>query len=155
MLFPHADRHIQCIYKVKPLKSGHLQVLKNLSIIEGCLVLGVNLKDNVTFGTKCFVHYSQHGMSTIGRFYYIQENVCITHIFAVSTKLRGQNNTPSSDMTKSICHLISHKFSQFLVLSGHFGTKKSKIIQFLSRLQGNFSTKQKLQAQKMFIYHVL
>ena len=145
MLFPHADRHIQCIYKVKPLKSGHLQVLKNLSIIEGCLVLGVNLKSNVTFGTKCFVHYSQHvhylGCPLLGGFT-VYRKMSVLHIFfSVSAKLRGPNNTLSSDMTKSICHLISHKFSQFLVLSGHFGTKKSKIIQFLSRLQGNFPTK--------------
>ena len=30
----------------------------------------------------------------------------------------------SSDMTECTCHLISHKFYQFQVLSGHFGKRK-------------------------------
>ena len=45
---------------VKPLKSGHLPVFKNLSVIEKCPLLGGNLKKIVTFGTKCFVRYSWH-----------------------------------------------------------------------------------------------
>ena len=36
---------------VKPLNSGHLQVLKNMSFIERCPLLGGNLKKIVTFGT--------------------------------------------------------------------------------------------------------
>ena len=47
-------------YAVKPLNSGHLQVLKNLSVIERCQLLGVNLKKIVTFGTKRFVRCSWH-----------------------------------------------------------------------------------------------
>ena len=42
---------------VKPLKSGHLPVFKNLSVIEKCPLLGGNLKKIVTFRTKCFVPY--------------------------------------------------------------------------------------------------
>ena len=45
---------------VKPLNSGYLQVLKNLSVIERCPLLGGNFKKIVTFGTKCFVCYSCH-----------------------------------------------------------------------------------------------
>ena len=47
-------------HTVKPLKNGHLRVLKNLSVIEKCPLLGGNLKKTVTFGTKCFVRYSWH-----------------------------------------------------------------------------------------------
>ena len=43
---------------VKPLNSGRLRVLKNLSVIERCLLLGGNFKKIVTFETKCFVRYS-------------------------------------------------------------------------------------------------
>ena len=43
---------------MKPLNSGHVQVLKTLSVIERCPLLGGNLKEAVTFGTKCFVCYS-------------------------------------------------------------------------------------------------
>ena len=43
---------------VKPLNSGHLRVLKNLSVIERWSLLGGNLKKIVIFGTKCFVRYS-------------------------------------------------------------------------------------------------
>ena len=42
---------------VKPLNSGHLLVLKNLSIIDRCPLLGGNLKKIVTFWTKWFVRY--------------------------------------------------------------------------------------------------
>ena len=45
---------------MKPLNSGHLGVLKNLSVIERCPLLGGNLKKTVTFGTDCFVRYSRH-----------------------------------------------------------------------------------------------
>ena len=41
--------------------------------------------------------------------------------------IRGWNNAQSSDMTEHICHLISHKYSQFQVLSGHILKKKFKI----------------------------
>ena len=42
---------------MKPLNDGHLRVLKNLSIIDKCPLLGGNLKKIVTFGTKRFVRY--------------------------------------------------------------------------------------------------
>ena len=45
---------------VKPLNSGHLRVLKNVSVIERYPLLGGNLKKVATFGTKCFVRYSWH-----------------------------------------------------------------------------------------------
>ena len=57
------------------------------------------------------------------------------------SKIRGRNNTWSSDMTKLICHLISHKFSKFQALPGHFVNQKLKVAQFLLKFQGNFSTK--------------
>ena len=37
---------------VKPLNSRHLRVLKNLSVIERCLLLGGNFKKIVTSGTN-------------------------------------------------------------------------------------------------------
>ena len=40
------------------MNSEHLQVLKMLSVIEGCPLLEGNLKKIVTFETKCFVRYS-------------------------------------------------------------------------------------------------
>ena len=45
---------------VKPLNSGHLLVLKNLSVIKRCLLLGGSLTKIVTFGTKHFVRCSRH-----------------------------------------------------------------------------------------------
>ena len=42
---------------VKPLNSGHLRVLKNLSVIKRCPLLGGSLTKIVTFGTKHFVRY--------------------------------------------------------------------------------------------------
>ena len=47
-------------HTAKPLKNGHLRVLKNLSVIERCQLLGGNLKKIVTFRTQCFVRYSWH-----------------------------------------------------------------------------------------------
>ena len=43
---------------MKPLNSGHLRFLKNLSVIGRCPLLGGNLKKIVTFGTQHFVLYS-------------------------------------------------------------------------------------------------
>ena len=45
---------------VKPLNSGHLRVLKNLSVIKRCPLLGGSLTKIVTFGTKHVVRYSRH-----------------------------------------------------------------------------------------------
>ena len=44
--------------RVKPLNSGHLRVLKNLSVIGRCPLLGGNFKKIITFGTQHFVLYS-------------------------------------------------------------------------------------------------
>ena len=45
------DTKIKFNTTVKPLNSRHLRVLKNLSVIERCQLLGGNLKKIVTFGT--------------------------------------------------------------------------------------------------------
>ena len=45
---------------VKPLNSGHLRVLKHLSVIERCPLLGDNFKKIAIFGTERFVRYSWH-----------------------------------------------------------------------------------------------
>ena len=45
---------------MKPLNSGHLRVLKNLSVIKRCALLGGSVTKIVTFGTKHFVRYSRH-----------------------------------------------------------------------------------------------
>ena len=45
---------------VKPPNSGHLRVLKNLSAIETCPLLGGRLTKIVTFETKHFGRYSTH-----------------------------------------------------------------------------------------------
>ena len=63
----------------KPLSSGNLQVLKILSVIDSCPLLGGKLKKTVTFGTERSVRYSRHfrclgcpllGSFTIGMFHY-------------------------------------------------------------------------------------
>ena len=48
------------IFTVKPLNTGHLRVLKYLSVIGRCPLLGGNFKKIVTFGSKCFDGYSWH-----------------------------------------------------------------------------------------------
>ena len=67
---------------MKPLNSGHLRVLKNLSVIERYPLLGVNLKKIVTFGTKRFVRYSRHvhylGCRLLGGFTVIQKWFSLT-----------------------------------------------------------------------------
>ena len=45
---------------VKPLNSGHLRVLKNLSVIKSCPLLGGCINKIVTFWTKHFVRYSRY-----------------------------------------------------------------------------------------------
>ena len=45
---------------MKSLDSEHLRVLKNLSVIKRCPLLGGSLTEIVTFGTKNFVRYSRH-----------------------------------------------------------------------------------------------
>ena len=45
---------------VKPLNSGHLRILKYLSVIQRCPLLGGSLTKIVTFETKHFVRYSRH-----------------------------------------------------------------------------------------------
>ena len=45
---------------VKSLNSGHLRVLKSLSVIKRCPLLGGSLTKILTFGTKHFVRYSRH-----------------------------------------------------------------------------------------------
>ena len=42
---------------MKPLNSGHLRVLKNLSVIKRCRLFGGSLIKIATFGTKHFVRY--------------------------------------------------------------------------------------------------
>ena len=45
------------IKMVKPLNSGHLRLLKKLSVIKRCLLLGGSLTKIVVFETKHFVRY--------------------------------------------------------------------------------------------------
>ena len=60
----HTDQSLRVdlvkINTVKPLNSGHLRVLKNLSVIKRFPLLGGSLTKIVTFGTKHFVRYSRH-----------------------------------------------------------------------------------------------
>ena len=67
---------------VKLLNSGHLRVLKNLSVIEGCPLLGGNFKKIVTFLSAI------HGMSAIWDALYWEISLyllftldCSTHSF--------------------------------------------------------------------------
>ena len=48
------------INTVKPLNSGHLRVLKSLTVIKRFPLLGGNFKKIFTCGTKRFVCYSWH-----------------------------------------------------------------------------------------------
>ena len=45
---------------VKPLHSGHLRVLKNLSVIKKCPLFGGSLRMINTFANKHFSRYSVH-----------------------------------------------------------------------------------------------
>ena len=53
-------KHLFFKTPVKHLNSGHLRVLKNLSVVKMCPLLGDSLTKIVTFGTKHFVRYSRH-----------------------------------------------------------------------------------------------
>ena len=86
------------MYTVKPLNSGHLRVLKNLSDnIERCLLLGGKLKKIVTFETKCFVRCSWHarylGCPFLGGFtvYTSRKNTNVKKIFF--DKINGKKDT--------------------------------------------------------------
>ena len=51
------------VYTVKPLNSGHLRILKNLSVIKRCSLLGGNSKKIVAFGLN--ILSTIQGMSAI------------------------------------------------------------------------------------------
>ena len=57
----------------KTLNSGNLQVLKILSVIKRCPLLGGSSTKIVTYGTKHFVRYSRHvrylGCPLLGGFF--------------------------------------------------------------------------------------
>ena len=67
---------------MKPLNSGYLRVLKNLSVIERCPLWGGNLKKIITFVT-C----SLFGMSAIGRFHCNYKNTRTRKIIPYRTIL--------------------------------------------------------------------
>ena len=67
---------------MKPLNSGYLRVLKNLSVIERCPLWGGNLKKIITFVT-C----SLFGMSAIGRFHCNYKNTSTRKIIPYRTIL--------------------------------------------------------------------
>ena len=75
---------------VKPLNSGHPRVLKNLLVIERCLLLAGNLKKIVLFGTQHFVWYLWHvcylGCPLLGGFTALLLDLLFT-IFHSSTHL--------------------------------------------------------------------
>ena len=48
------------IFTVKPLNTTHLRVLKHLSVIERCPLLGGNFKKIVTLESNGFDRYSWH-----------------------------------------------------------------------------------------------
>ena len=56
---------------VKPPNSEHLRVLKNLSVIDRCPVLGENLTKIVTFETKRFPMHVSNAMCRIWDVYQI------------------------------------------------------------------------------------
>ena len=53
-------RYMKMQYSVKPLNRGNLRVIKNLSVIKKCPLLGGSLTKVFTFGTKHFLRYSRH-----------------------------------------------------------------------------------------------
>ena len=50
-----------------PLNSGHLRVLKSLSVIERCPLLGGNSKKIITFGTKRFGRFHCYSIRKVLR----------------------------------------------------------------------------------------
>ena len=69
-----SKEHLQLFvdYTLKPLNIGHLRLLKNMSIIERCPLLGGNLTKIFTVGAKRFVHYPMYtsylGCALLGGF---------------------------------------------------------------------------------------
>ena len=59
------------ICTVKPSNSGHIRVLKNVSVIDRCPVLGENLTKIVTFETKRFPMHVSNAMCRIWDVYQI------------------------------------------------------------------------------------
>ena len=55
-----AFNHIKNNITVKPLNSGHLRVLKNVSVTKRYPLLGGSLTKIAIFGTKHFVRYTRH-----------------------------------------------------------------------------------------------
>ena len=71
---------------VKPLNSGYLRVLKNVSVIKRCPLLGGSLTKIVTFETKHFVRYSRHvrylGCPLLGGFTVVDFSFAKSHNFS-------------------------------------------------------------------------
>ena len=70
---------------MKPLNSGHLRVLKHLHVIDRCPLMRGNLKNIVTFGSKCFVR-KLFGMPAIRRFNCIKKLFFLKKIFIAAWK---------------------------------------------------------------------
>ena len=103
------------VYIVKPLNSGHLRVLTNLSVIERCPLLGGNLKTIATFGTKCFVHYSRHvrylGCPLLGGFTVYSESVLKNFKRCLKTFLR--RNKTKQKMPSFLSRAPTHRSVTF------------------------------------------
>ena len=75
------------VYTVKPLNIRHLRVLKNLSVIKRCPLLGGSLAKIVTSGTKHFFRYSRRvryfGCPLLGGFTVQRTfNICVQFWFS-------------------------------------------------------------------------
>ena len=108
-----------CFNTVKPLNSGHLRVLKNLSV-DRCPLLGGNLKKIVTSGTKCFVRYSWYvryfGCLVLGGF-----TVTLSHF-------ESDNFLKQGNRGKAVTHLFPWNFKTCtldLMLTEVFSFKNS------------------------------
>ena len=99
----------------KPLNSGHLWLLKNVSVIERCPLLGSNLKKIVTFGIYRFVRYSWYvrplfGMSASGRF----------HCNLINN-LRKISHTKECDFKDVSVHIFDLSDTILFFAFSHFG----------------------------------
>ena len=84
--------YTKAVCTVKLLHSGHPRVLKNLSVINRCPVLGGSLTKIITFGTKHFVRYSRVvrylGCSLLGGFTVLFQLLKIKKVSVIGKPLR-------------------------------------------------------------------
>ena len=116
---------------MKPLNSGHLRVLKNLSVIERFSLLGGSLRKIIVFGTHCIVRCSWHvhylGCPLLGVF---------TVTIILLEFIRAMSEKSIENITKSDSNFASTFVDHHVLLDIRFSGYK---IGFNSRSEFSFT----------------